>query len=125
MTRGETEPTADVLLTRPPETFFIYVGDASMAPSELLSANGAIDFFERSQTPGLVWLHRLRTQFPRSVWLNPMRPEHWRGYTSELIARLFPMFPLSVDGLTQAVEHLTGRVPPPPPPPINPRILTD
>ncbi len=123
MNSGEVESTAELLLDRPRETFLIIVGDASMAPSELLSANGAIDWFERSETPGLVWLHRLRTHFSRCVWLNPMPPEHWRGYTVELVARLFPMYPLTVAGLGDAVEHLVKKGAPEPPPDLDPRIL--
>lgn len=123
MTSGESEPTAEILQARPPDTFLILVGDASMAPSELLSEHGAIDWFERSETPGLVWLHRLRTHFTRSVWLNPMEPHHWRGYTVDLIAKLFPMFPLTVEGIGQAIEHLVRKTAPPPPPDLDPRVL--
>jgi uncharacterized protein with von Willebrand factor type A (vWA) domain len=119
MTAGEVESTAELLQDRPPETFLIIVGDASMAPSELLSENGALDWFERSGTPGLVWLHRLRSQFTRCVWLNPMPPAHWRGYTVELVMRLFPMFPLTLAGLEQAIDHLTRKGAPDPAPPLE------
>jgi uncharacterized protein with von Willebrand factor type A (vWA) domain len=120
MTSGEVESTAELLRDRPPETFLIIVGDASMAPSELLSPDGALDWFERSETPGLVWLHRLRTHFTRCVWLNPMAPAHWRGYTVERVARLFPMFPLTLAGLEQAIDHLTRRSAPDPVPGLEP-----
>ncbi|MFO0747931.1 MAG: VWA domain-containing protein [Myxococcota bacterium] len=125
MTAGEVEPLAEILKSRPPETFLLLVGDASMAPSELMSAHGAIDWFERSETPGLVWLHRLRSHFTRSAWVNPMEPAHWRGYTVELIARLFPMFPLTVDGLGQAVEHLVRKTPPAPVPELDQRLFRE
>ncbi len=115
MSSFEVEATADILERRPRETFLIMVGDASMAPSELVSPGGAIDYTERNQTPGLRWLHRLRTRFPRSVWINPMRIEHWRGHTVELIAQVFPMFPLTLEGLTMAIDHLMKHTVKPPP----------
>jgi hypothetical protein len=52
-----------------------------------------------------------------------MPPEHWRGYTVELVARLFPMFPLTVAGLGDAVETLVKKGAPEPPPDLDPRIL--
>ncbi|TNF26617.1 MAG: VWA domain-containing protein [Deltaproteobacteria bacterium] len=108
-------PTSEVVRDKPRDTFLIMVGDASMAPSELLSPYGAIDYFEHNETPGLKWLHLLRSHFTRSVWLNPIPAEHWRGYTLELIAQLFPMFPLTLNGLDQAVDHLVKRTHAPPP----------
>jgi len=123
MTSGEVDSTAELLLDRPRDTFLIIIGDASMAPSELLSANGAIDWFERSETSGLVWLHRLRAHFSRCVWLNPMPREHWRGYTLEVIESLFPMFPLSIEGLEEAVEYLVKKGSPDPIPELDPRML--
>ncbi len=111
--RGDSVPTADVLAERSPETFLIMVGDASMAPSELTSRNGAIDYWHRNETPGLVWLHRLRSRFKRAVWLNPTPPEWWSGWTVQLIGSLFPMFPLTLDGLDQAIATLRLRTPPP------------
>lgn len=115
MSGSKTLPTAELLQERPKDTFLIFVGDASMAPSELLSPHGAIDYFEHGETPGFVWLHRLRARFERAIWLNPLPPEHWRGYTTELIGGLIPMFPLSLAGITAGIDRLLKRAPAPVP----------
>jgi uncharacterized protein with von Willebrand factor type A (vWA) domain len=99
-------PTEEVMRTLDPDTFLIIVGDASMAPTEMVSPYGAIDYWHRNETPGLVWLHRLRKRFNRSVWLNPMPESWWRGYTVELASQLYPMMPLTLDGLDGAIDHL-------------------
>jgi uncharacterized protein len=111
----EGTPTAEILSERPKSTHLILVGDATMAPSELTARGGALDSWQRNDTPGIVWLHRLRTRFPRAVWLNPTRPEWWRGWTCQVIGQLFPMFPLSLAGLDEAVDFLLKRTVPPVP----------
>jgi len=119
MWSGETVATAEVLRddTRfPKETFLILVGDASMAPSELTDRYGAIDYSYRNDTPGLVWLHRLRTRFERAVWLNPQPTTWWNSWTVKVIRRLYPMFPLTVEGLEEAIDTLTKHRPAPPAP---------
>ena len=119
---GEGEPTTEVLKRCHDDTFLIMVGDGSMAPSELVSPHGAIDYWHRNDTPGIVWLHRLRSRFRRSVWLNPMPRRWWRGYTVELVGTLFPMFPLTIQGLDEASDTLVkGR--PAPVPDLDPRVL--
>ncbi|MGD9876594.1 vWA domain-containing protein [Desulfococcus sp.] len=93
-----------------PETRFIVVGDASMAPYELMTADGSIHLEERSGKPSIEQLRFLTEIFPRSVWLNPV-PERMWGYTRTItmIARIFPMFELSIDGLEKAVAHLSAK----------------
>jgi len=93
-----------------PDTRLIFVGDASMAPYELLSADGSIYAFERSGRPSIERLRFLADMFPHSVWLNPIRESAW-GYTRTIamIASIFPMFELSVDGLEKAVRHLMRK----------------
>jgi hypothetical protein len=45
--------------------------------------------------------------YRHAVWLNPLSPSLWPyGQTINLIRHTFPMFPLSLDGLERAVEHL-------------------
>ena len=93
-----------------PETRFIIVGDASMAPYELMAADGSIHLEERSGRPGIECLKFLAKTFPHSVWLNPTTAGMW-GYTQTInvIRDIFPMFELSIDGLEKAVGHLMSK----------------
>jgi len=93
-----------------PETRLIIVGDASMAPYELMIADGSIHMEERSGRPSIEQLQFLADTFPHCVWLNPAPRPTW-AYTRTImmISRIFPMFELTVDGLEQAVAHLMAR----------------
>ncbi|MFN2355041.1 MAG: VWA domain-containing protein [Desulfopila sp.] len=93
-----------------PETRLIIVGDASMAPYELMATDGSIHAFERSGRPSVDRLHFLAKSFPHAVWLNPVGQRSW-DYTRtiEVIRSIFPMFELSLDGLEQAVSHLVRK----------------
>lgn len=93
-----------------PETRLIIVGDASMAPYELMSTDGSIYAFERSGRPSIEQLKFLAGYFPHSVWLNPLPESHW-SYTHSInvIRNIFPMFELSLDGLEKAVGHLVNK----------------
>ena len=83
----------------------ILVGDAAMAPYELMTD----DFTYRERTlSGLDWLVSLRKQFPDSIWLNPDPVPYWGGGTAATIGRVFPMFPLTIDGLEDGLRKL-GR----------------
>ena len=109
MTRGDAIPTGDVLRKLDSRWKCVVVGDASMHPAELLEPYGSIDPRVGSETQGIVWLHRLADHFERSVWINPEDTPYWEGsHTARIIKRLFPMFHLSVDGLTQAMHALVG-----------------
>ncbi|NOZ86747.1 MAG: VWA domain-containing protein [Deltaproteobacteria bacterium] len=98
----------------------VMVGDASMAPSELLSRYGAIDYYHRNEQPGIYRLEQLNDHFERTVWLNPMRLHLWRHPTVIRIAELFPMFELTLDGLEKAMEYLAGKKTLPPDVPEGP-----
>ncbi len=100
----------DDLIRRDPESRLIIVGDASMAPYELLAADGSIYAFERSGRASIERLRLLAATFPHVVWLNPVARREW-GYTRtiELIGAIFPMFELSLDGLDLAVSLLMRR----------------
>ena len=81
----------------------VLVGDASMAPYELMGAPG---YGEDGKVPGVAWLMALREHFDRSVWLNPDGVGNG-GPTVDAIAKVFPMFALTLEGLGQAVAELT------------------
>lgn len=85
----------------------IVVGDALMNPAELLQVGGAIDYYEHNAVPGVVWLRMLADHFRRSAWLNPEPPAYWRQGTCETIGKIFSMFPLTVEGIEQAAQHLS------------------
>ena len=93
----------------------IIVGDAAMAPYELMDSNGAIDYYFSRQSgdldPGIIWLKRIAEKIPRTVWLNPDEPRYWASYyTVRVIANIFKMFPLTLEGLDDAVIELRRRV---------------
>jgi uncharacterized protein with von Willebrand factor type A (vWA) domain len=90
-----------------PETRLIVVGDASMAPYELMSRDGSIYVQDRSGRPSIECLRMLVNTFPHSVWLNPVPAAMWNyTRTITMIRQIFPMFELSIDGLEKAVQHL-------------------
>ena len=93
-----------------PETRLIIVGDASMAPYELLTVDGSIHYEERSSRASIDRLSFLAGLFPHSVWINPTPLRHWgTTNTIRVISQVFPMFGLTLDGLEQAVGHLMSR----------------
>ena len=91
-------------------TWLILVGDASMAPYELMATDGSLHIEERSGKPSLECLKLLSDTFPHSVWLNPTPPNQWHyTRTISIIADIFEMYPLSIDGLEKAVAYLKTR----------------
>ncbi|MFH1629782.1 MAG: hypothetical protein ABIE47_13825, partial [Pseudomonadota bacterium] len=95
------------LARRDPETRFIIVGDASMAPYELMATDGSIHIEERSRMSSYERLRFIADTFRHSVWLNPKMAAEW-PYTRTInaIREIFPMFELTIDGLEKAVAHL-------------------
>lgn len=96
-----------------PESRLIIVGDASMAPYELMDEHGCIEYEEPQSKSGYHWLQLLRQIFPHSVWLNPKPSEHWEftagNYTISKIMEIFPMFDFTLDGLEAAVNQLVKK----------------
>ena len=97
----------DDFARKDPETRLILVGDASMAPYELMARDGSIYIHERSGLASIDRLKFLADTFPHNVWLNPVAERMW-PYTRTInaIRQIFPMFELTIDGLEQAVTCL-------------------
>ena len=107
--RYKPEPIDD-FIRKDPETRLIIVGDASMAPYELMHTNGSIYIDEVELGTGIERLKFLAKTFRHSVWLNPQREDEWHHtFTVGMIWRVFPMFELTLDGLEKAVQHLRVR----------------
>ena len=104
--RSNAISTAYLLDTAETDSKLIMVGDARMGTWELTEKYGAIDYYERNEIPGVVWLKRIASHFNHRVWLNPDEERFWIHPTVRAIGQLFPMFPLTLDGLAQAVKKL-------------------
>jgi uncharacterized protein with von Willebrand factor type A (vWA) domain len=85
----------------------VVVGDAAMAPFELLIPNGTMDRMRTSDVKGIDRLKTLARAFPKRAWLNPMPEAEWPSFaTIGKVQALFPMYPLTVSGLERAVRSL-------------------
>jgi uncharacterized protein with von Willebrand factor type A (vWA) domain len=84
----------------------IMIGDALMAPYELLRQGGAISVNDRNTLPGIGWLQMLLQHFPTSIWLTPEPQAYWEGTTIDHVKRVYEMFPLTLEGLAQGMAHL-------------------
>jgi uncharacterized protein with von Willebrand factor type A (vWA) domain len=100
----------DDLVRLDSETRFIIVGDASMAPYELMATDGSIHIEERSGRPSYERLNFVAKTFPHSIWLNPVMTGEWAYIrTIHYIQEIFPMFELTLDGLEKAVTSMMRR----------------
>ena len=105
-------PTGDILRRFDERWKVLIVGDAAMHPAELMNPRGNINPRYESETRGIDWLMRIREHFGRVVWLNPDPPSDWEyTRTTQVIREIFPMYPLSLDGIQDAVTSLVGARP--------------
>jgi hypothetical protein len=95
---------------RDPETRLIIVGDAAMAPYELMGASGSLYVGQKDSHSSEERLKFLARTFRHSAWLNPQSESSWSyTWTIGAIGKIFPMFELTLDGLDKAVQHLMKR----------------
>ncbi len=79
-----------------------------MAPYEVTHVGGSVEHW--NDEAGNVWLQRVRETFDKVVWLNPVPEDQW-GWSGSLkaVRDIFEedMFPLTVNGLEDAMRQLT------------------
>jgi len=85
------------------------VGDAWMNPHEMFGPYGSIEWATQDPVPALERLHRLALAFKRRAWLNPVPDRYWAEPTIRSVAEIFPMYPLTVAGVTRAVGTLLRK----------------
>lgn len=85
----------------------VVVGDAAMAPGELLGTGPWGIPQGAGMMSGFDWLRFVTEHFEKSVWLNPDPPQYWSAGTAKAIQELFPMYHLTLEGLTEAMAFLS------------------
>jgi uncharacterized protein len=86
----------------------VVAGDALMHPAELLQTGGSLYYYDDTPSPGIASLRRLAEFYRRAAWLNPEPERFWPRTTIEMIAAVFPMYTLTLEGLGRAVRYLVG-----------------
>ncbi|NOY24654.1 MAG: VWA containing CoxE family protein [Oligoflexia bacterium] len=101
-------PIPELLKEWTPAHRLVFVGDASMASHELFQpwGSGAWDGSGHSHMSGLEWMQAIRRRCPAGVWLNPDPVRYWRHPTVQAIGAVYPMFPLTLAGLRDAIRRL-------------------
>jgi uncharacterized protein len=107
---SERTPTWDVLHKYGHDYKVIFVGDASMSPYEISHPGGSIEHFNPES--GAAWLERVAHNYPATVWLNPTPERQWDySQSTRMIKELLggSMYPLTIDGLDDAMRELTRK----------------
>jgi uncharacterized protein with von Willebrand factor type A (vWA) domain len=99
-------PVADLIAGSDRDEKLVLVGDALMHPAELLDPGGSMYLYSQTRASGIEWLRRLAAHFRSAAWLNPEPERFWSGTTIEVIASVFGMWPLTLDGLSGSVRYL-------------------
>ncbi|MEZ4772480.1 MAG: VWA domain-containing protein [Bacteroidia bacterium] len=104
---GERIPTWQLLHTYNKDYKVIFVGDAAMSPIEIMYRGGSVEHW--NEEPGMIWLQRMKEQFPYMAWINPNPEYAWNYYKSTEILRKFTdfrMFPMTLEGIQLAMKSL-------------------
>ena len=89
----------------------IFVGDADMSMSELVSSPYGSSYSSSmyDAPDGITWFRRFKEHYEHSIWLHPQEKEENIAWMSESfieIGKVFPMFRLSIDGLKEGMYRL-------------------
>jgi hypothetical protein len=106
----EQMPTLELLHKYNSDYKLIIVGDAAMSPYEIFFKGGSVEHY--NDEAGIEWLKRLSTHFKHLAWINPLPDYEWDFYESVNQIREWSgqrMFPMTVEGLTQAMRSLKHR----------------
>jgi uncharacterized protein with von Willebrand factor type A (vWA) domain len=110
----EKVPTLDILHKYNSDYRVIIVGDATMSPYEITTIGGSIEHY--NDEAGATWIKRLTDKYPYLVWINPTIKDYWEGtYSLEIVQELVQnrMYPMTLEGLTEAMQVLRGKKTPP------------
>jgi uncharacterized protein with von Willebrand factor type A (vWA) domain len=103
---SEKVPLVELFRRFDRDTRLVLVGDAYMYPGELTDRFGAIDWTERNERPGIEYLRRIRGHFTHCAWLNPMARDTWSAPSIRLVRSVFPMYPMTVEGVEELARDL-------------------
>ncbi len=105
--RDEQISTYDLLNKYTSDYKVIFVGDASMAPYEINSPGGSVEY--HNEEPGSAWMARMSRTFEKLIWLNPVQEQYWDYTPSILMLRELvegKMYPLTLAGLEKGMRLL-------------------
>ena len=106
--REEQIATHDLIHKYSSDYKVIFVGDASMAPYEVTSPGGSVEY--NNEESGAVWMQRMAKTFDKLVWLNPVQEKYWDYTPSITMLKDLTedkMFPLTLGGLEKGMALLS------------------
>ena len=83
----------------------IFIGDAEMSVNDLMGRRGA----GRDLKSGMDWLREFKNHYSHIIWMHPQTCPSGHSYWTQsfdLIAQLFQMYQITLDGLSQGIQAL-------------------
>ncbi|MFA5581999.1 MAG: VWA domain-containing protein [Paracoccaceae bacterium] len=100
-------PTAELMRTYGGDYKCIFVGDATMAPTEITMRGASGEHWNAE--PGSVWLQRARQTWPANIWINPTPKQYWhQSHSIGVINDIFDkrMVPMTLEGIAEGMKLL-------------------